>query len=91
MNQAVLPSDLSLLVVNASLTRPDGDVLDLSNPMISGTTFAYTTQVNSFGDSDIGNYTCTATISPQSTSTYLTGTGELSELSGRIEIIIGKK
>ena len=51
MNQNVLASELSLLVVNAQLTRPGGAILDLSNPMIEGTNFiyVYTAQVISFG------------------------------------------
>ena len=88
MSQNVSPSELSLLVVNASLTRPDGAILDLSNPTIVGTTFTYTSQVISLGDSDVGTYTCNATVRPRPTSTYLTGTGEL---SGTIQIIIGEK
>ena len=73
-------------MANASITRPNGTMLNLKK--ISGTTFIYTTQVNSFGDSDVGNYTCNAIISPGSFPTYFTGTGEL---SGRIEILIGEK
>ena len=86
MNQNVLPSELSLLMVNAQLTRPDGSVLDLSDPVISGTNFTYTAQVNSFGDSNVGNYTCTATVRPQPFMIFLTGT---SELSNTATIIIG--
>ena len=88
MNPGVLESELSLLQVNTVLVKPDGTILDLANPSISGTTFTYTTQVISFGDNDVGNYTCTATIRPQAASTYLTGSGTL---SGRIEIVIGEK
>ena len=88
MNSSVKESDLSLLMVDASIIKPDGAVLRLSNPVISGTTFIYTTQVNSFGDSDVGNYTCNVIVSPGSSPTYLTGT---SSLSGIIEILIGEK
>ena len=86
MNSLVMVSELSLLMVNASITRPNGTMLNLK--WISGTTFTYTTQVNSFGDNDVGNYTCNATVRPGPTATFLTGGGEL---SGGIEILIGEK
>ena len=62
------------------MTRPNGTMLNLSNPIIGGTTFTYTAQLNSFGHgrNDSGNYTCTANIRPQPTLTYLSGTGMLS-------------
>ena len=88
MNENVSPSELALLVVNASLTRPDGAILDLSGPITDGTNFIYTAQVISFGDNDVGVYTCNATIRPHLPSTYLTGTGGL---FGTIQVMIGKK
>ena len=88
MDQNVLPSELPLLMVTARLTRPDGSVLNLSNPVISGTTYNFITQVNSFGDSDVGDYTCTATVRLQPSSPFLTGMGQL--VSYPIEIVIGK-
>ena len=87
MNHNVLVSELSFLVVNASLTKPDGSVLELSNPAINGTNITYTTTLSSFRNSDSGNYTCTATVRPQPTSAYLTGTGQLSNTT---TITIGK-
>ena len=86
MDQNVLPSELSLLMVTASLTRPDGSVLDLSDPVISGTTYNFTTQVNSFGDSDVGDYTCTATVRLQVSSPFLTGMGRLASNSTKTVI-----
>ena len=86
----VLRSDVSL-VVNASLDRPDGSILLLSNPILSGTIYSFDTQVNLFGGSDVGNYTCTATIRSQPssfTASYFTGIGQLK--SNPIEIVIGK-
>ena len=68
-----MESDLSLLMVSAELTHPNGTMLSLSNTM-SSTTLTYTTQLNSFGRSDSGGYTCTATVRPQPTATYLSGT-----------------
>ena len=88
MDQNILPSELPLLMVNAQLTRPDGSVLDLSNPVISGTTYNFITQVNSFGNSDVGEYTCTATVRLQASSPFLTGMGRF--VSSPIKIVIGK-
>lgn len=88
MNQNVFSSELSVLMVSAQLTGPGGSMLTLSDPVMSGIDFTYTAQVNSFGDSDIGNYTCVATVEAQPNSVYLTGRGELSNI---IEITIGKK
>ena len=78
LGPAVVESDLSLLEVDAQLSR-DGTALDLTSPTVSDTTFTYVTQLNSFGRNDSGNYTCTATVRPQSTSTYLTGSAVLSD------------
>ena len=55
MNQNVLTSELPLLMVTAQLIGPDGSVVDLSDPIISGTTYNFTTQVNFFSDNDVGN------------------------------------
>ena len=73
LNLAIVATDLPLLMVDVQLFR---DGIPLSNPTMSsatGTTFTYTTQLNSFMRSDSGNYTCTATIRPQPSTTYLTG------------------
>ena len=72
LNSAVMSSEIFLLMVDTQLSR-DGTPLALTGPTVSGTTFTYTTQLNSFGRSDSGNYTCTATIQPLPTSTYITG------------------
>ena len=84
-------SELSLLMVNASLTKPDETMLNLSSPVISGTTYHFTYLVNSFGDSDVGYYICRATVTPQprhSTANFLTGMGQL--VSNPIKIVTGK-
>ena len=87
MNDFVLDSEISLLTVVAQLTMPDGTTVDLSDPEISDTTYHFTTMVNSFGDSNVGNYTCTATVTPGPTATFLTGMGQLE--SDPVEIVIG--
>ena len=68
----IVASDLSLIMVDAQLSR-DGTPLTLTDPTVTGTTFIYTTQFNSFGRTDSGDYTCTATIAPQPSAIYLTG------------------
>ena len=88
MNQNILSSELSLLMVTVQLIGPDGSVLALSEADVSGTNFTYTAQVDSFGDSDAGNYTCNASVGLQLPSMYLTGTGQL---SNTIQVIVGKK
>ena len=51
----------------------------LAGPIVTGTTIIYTARVNVFGRSDYGNYTCTATVRPQPSSTYLIGVDVLSD------------
>ena len=87
MNEYVLDTELRLLMVVAQLTWPNGTTLDLSSPNTSGITYNFTTRVNSFGDSNVGNYTCTATVTPGPTATFLTGMGQLE--SDPVEIMIG--
>ena len=78
LGPSVMESELSLLMVDTQLSR-DGTPLPLTGPTVSGTTLTYTTQFETFRRSDSGNYTCTATVGPQPTSTYLSGTIVLSD------------
>jgi hypothetical protein len=91
LNSGIQPqeSDLSLLMVSAQLTHPNGTMLSLSNTL-RGTTFTYTTQLNSFRRSDSGNYTCTANIEPQLTATFLTGIDDSMLPSDVLEATTGK-
>ena len=77
LNSAIMGSENALLMVEAQLSR-NGTSLAIASRSITGTTFTYTTQLNSFGRSDSGNYTCTATVRPQPTAVYLTGNEILS-------------
>ena len=86
LNPAIVETDLPLLMVDVQLSR-DGTPLALTGPTVTETTFTYTIQLNSFGRSDSGNYTCTATVRPQPSSTYLTGSETL--LSDTISIKAG--
>ena len=86
LGSAVMVSELSLLTVSAQLSR-DGTPLNLTRPAERrGTTFDFRVLVSSFNKSNVGNYTCTATVT--SSSTFLTGTGQM--VSRPYEIKIGK-
>ena len=77
LNSAVVLSELLLLMVDTQLSR-DGTLLALTGPTVSGTTFTYTRQFESFERSDSGNYTCTASIGPDPALAYVTGNETLS-------------
>lgn len=79
LNSAILGSEMSLLMVLAQVSKDEGTLLALTGPIVTGSTFTYTTQLKSFEKNDFGNYTCIATVKPQPTSTYLTGTAVLSD------------
>ena len=86
MGQGVVDSDLSLLMVDAQLSK-DETPLTLTGPTVTGTTFTYTIQLDSIGKNDSGNYTCSATVTQvQPTSTYLTGSGQATTVD---EVVIG--
>ena len=78
LNSAIVVSEIFSLMVDVQLSR-DGTPLTLTGPTVTGTTFTYTTQLNSTGRSESGNYTCNATVRPQPTLTYLTGSETLSD------------
>ena len=78
LNSAILGSEIFLVTVDAQLSK-DGTLLVLTGPIVTGTTFTYTVQLNSFQKSDFGSYTCTATVRPHLTSTYLIGVDVLSD------------
>ena len=91
MGENVLPAHLeSLMMVNASITKPDGAVVVLSNTKIEGTVYKLITQIISFGDDDVGNYTCNTTVRPSPSAIYLTGMGQLVSSPFEILIVIGK-
>ena len=64
LSPAVRESDLTLLTVDVQLLR-DGIPMTLTGLTVTGTTFIYSTQFNSFDRIDSGNYTCVATVRPQ--------------------------
>ena len=87
LGPAVMESELSLLMVSAQVSR-DGTPLNLTSQSVTGTTHIYRVAVISFSESDIGNYSCIATITRQSSSIYLTGMGQL--VSSPLGITISK-
>ena len=78
LNSAVLNSEIFLVTVDAQLSM-DGNQLDLTGPIVTGTVFTYTILLKSFQESDFGSYTCTATVRPHASLTYLTGVDVLSD------------
>ena len=87
MAQGVVDSDLSLLMVDAQLSR-EGTPLTLTGPTVTGTTFTYTIQLDSFGRNDSGNYNCTATVRPRHNLTYLIGNGVTSAIT---KVVTGER
>ena len=77
LHSVVVPSELLLLMVDTQLSR-DGTPLALSGPIASGTTFTYTRRFETFGRSDSGNYTCTASVGPDLALAYVIGNETLS-------------
>ena len=87
LNSIILVDDLRLLNVSAQISR-NGTVLMQTSQSVDGTTHNFEATVSSFGESDNGNYICTATVTPLPSSTFLTGIGQAE--SEPFEIIIGK-
>ena len=77
LSPAVSQSDLSLLMVDAQLSR-GGTPLALTGPTVTGTIFTYTIQLDSFSACDSGNYICTVTVSLVSPTSFITGNATLS-------------
>lgn len=86
LGSSILESDLSLLMVDAQLSR-NGNTVMQAGLSVTGTTFTYIFLIGSFGIGDSGMYNCTATVSLRISSSYLTG---ISVQSGLTELIIGK-
>ena len=86
--QGVSESELSLLMVEAQLLR-DGTPLTLADPIIMrDSSFIFGSEISSFNDSNIGNYSCTATVRPVMSSQFLTGTGQGTSIL--VTLTIGK-
>ena len=80
-------SDLSLITVEAELFR-DGNELTHDQSSHRGISYNFGVVLSSFSESDNGNYSCSATVRPRQSSSYLTGMG-IGE-SDTVEIVVGK-
>ena len=89
LNSVIVPSEIFLLMVDTQLSG-DGTPLTLTGPTVTGTTFTYTSQINSFGRTDSGNYNCIATIRPKPTQMYIVNHAGNGMLSSAINIRAGK-
>ena len=88
LDPTIVASDLSLLMVEVQLSR-DGILLDnLTLSPMTGTAFVYTSRLSSFRITDVGNYTCNATVRPVPSSAYITG-NEILE-SDTIQVTTGE-
>ena len=86
LTSIIQSSEIFSLTVDAQLSR-DGTLLTLTGPIVTGTTLTYTRRFEPFGRNDSGNYTCLATLRPQSSLIYLTGNETL--LSDSVSIKAG--
>jgi hypothetical protein len=87
LNSIISVEDLPLLNVSAQISRNDTLLMQTSQS-VDGTTHNFGATLNCFSQSDVGNYICTATVTPLPSSTFLTGMGRGE--SEPLEIIIGK-
>ena len=79
-------SDLSLITVEAQLFR-DGNELTQASSQVNGSTYTFGFMVSSFGESDNGNYSCSATVRPLPSSPHLTGRGQ--GVGYTLQIVVG--
>ena len=85
---SIREEDLSLLTVSANISR-NGTILTQTSQSVDGTTLNFGATVNSFCQSDVGSYICTATVRPAMSSQFLTGTGQ--GTSPLVRLTIGKR
>ena len=86
LNSAIVASDLPLLMVDIQLSRDGMSLSDPTQPSVTDITFTRTSQLDSFGITNVGNYSCNATV--RSSSPYLTGNEVLQ--SNTSEVTTGK-
>ena len=85
---SIREEDLSLLNVSAEISR-NGTILTQTSQSMDGTTFNFGATVNSFTQSNVGSYICTATVRSALSSQFLTGTGQ--GTSPLVRLTIGKR
>ena len=67
------------VIVNIELSDPAGIPLTATAPSVSGSTYSRMATVSSFGRNDSGLYTCSATISPSSSNSFISDSSSQSE------------
>ena len=85
---SIREEDISLLNVSAEISR-NGTVLTQTSQSVDGTTFNFGATVNSFCQSDVGSYICTATVTPLPSNQFLIGTGQ--GMSPLVRLMISKR
>ena len=89
LGPAVRVAEVPLLMVEAQLSR-DEIRFNLTGPTVTGTTFTYTRQFESFERNDSGNYTCIAVVEPnQQQAPYLTENLNATFTSDSIQVTTG--
>jgi hypothetical protein len=71
--------DPGLVTVNIQWSDPAGRTLTTTTPSVSGSTYSSMATISSFGRNQSGVYTCTATVSPSPSNSFLSGGGSRSE------------
>ena len=66
------------VTVNIQLRDPAERILTATTPSVSGSTYSSMATISSFGRTDSGVYTCTVTVSPSPSNSFLSGGGSLS-------------
>ena len=67
------------VTVNIQLRDPAGSPLITTTPSVSGSNYTTAAIISSFGRSDSGVYTCTATVSPSPSNPFLSNSTSQSE------------
>ena len=67
------------VAVNIQLSDPAGSTLTATTPSVSGSTYSSMATISSFGRDQSGLYTCSATVSPSPSNSFLSGSSSQSE------------
>ena len=59
------------VTVNIQLSDPAGSPLATTAPSVSGSNYTAAATISSFGRSDSGVYTCTVTVSPSASNSFV--------------------
>ena len=75
LSPLVTESEVSLITVSARLIHNGTRELSPTMSARRGTTYTFSSLIQSFQQSNNGEYVCTATVSPQASSQLITGNG----------------